>query len=33
LYSGVFVKRTDGSMYLGKLTRVADPKIRVPQMQ
>ena len=31
LYRGVFVKRTDGSLYLGKLTRIGDPKIVVPR--
>lgn len=30
LYCGVFVKRTDGSIYLGKLTRIGDAKIIVP---
>ncbi len=30
LYRGVFVKRDDGSVYLGKLERIADKKITVP---
>jgi len=31
LYRGVFVKREDGSVYLGKLERIADAKITVPE--
>lgn len=31
LYRGVFVKREDGTVYLGKLDRVADAKITVPK--
>ena len=30
LYKGVFVKRDDGSVYLGMLERIADKKISVP---
>ena len=30
LYRGVFVKRDDGSVYLGRLERIADNKITVP---
>ncbi len=30
LYRGIFVKRDDGSVYLGKLDRIADNKITVP---
>ena len=30
LYRGVFVKREDGSVYLGRLERIADKKITVP---
>ena len=31
LYRGVFVKREDGSFYLGKLEVIADAKITVPK--
>ena len=30
LYRGIFVKRDDGSVYLGSLERIADNKITVP---
>ena len=31
LYRGIFVKRNDGTVYLGKLERIADNKITVPK--